>query len=204
MNRELMLLRHGKSDWGAGTDDFHRPLKDRGTRGAHAGRRLRHGTLGLLTHLPAMSANTRTRRQRQLVGLLFGQTTRRTSDQASGTVTAQSPAAGTRVGPGTRVDVVFAMKATPITTYVPIIAGGGAAALIAAGFTWWRRRSHHDAHEAHHPDMRLFPVVDGGEQEIEIDPAGPAAPAVGLRPRRDPGIQTLVVEDPNDDDDASA
>lgn len=31
---ELLLLRHGKSDWGAGTDDFHRPLKNRGKRGA--------------------------------------------------------------------------------------------------------------------------------------------------------------------------
>ena len=31
---ELLLLRHGKSDWSAGTDDFHRPLKNRGKRGA--------------------------------------------------------------------------------------------------------------------------------------------------------------------------
>jgi len=34
MMRELMILRHGKSDWSAGTDDFHRPLMDRGKRGA--------------------------------------------------------------------------------------------------------------------------------------------------------------------------
>lgn len=34
MNRELLLLRHGKSDWSIDTDDFHRPLKDRGKRGA--------------------------------------------------------------------------------------------------------------------------------------------------------------------------
>lgn len=34
MTRELLLLRHGKSDWDAGTDDFHRPLKTRGVRGA--------------------------------------------------------------------------------------------------------------------------------------------------------------------------
>ena len=34
MTRELLLLRHGKSDWGTGVDDFHRPLKDRGKRGA--------------------------------------------------------------------------------------------------------------------------------------------------------------------------
>jgi phosphohistidine phosphatase len=34
MTRELLILRHGKSDWGAGTDDFRRPLKDRGKRGA--------------------------------------------------------------------------------------------------------------------------------------------------------------------------
>jgi len=34
MKRELLLLRHGKSDWSAGKSDFHRPLKDRGKRGA--------------------------------------------------------------------------------------------------------------------------------------------------------------------------
>jgi phosphohistidine phosphatase len=34
MARELFILRHGKSDWSAGTDDFHRPLKKRGKRGA--------------------------------------------------------------------------------------------------------------------------------------------------------------------------
>jgi len=34
MTRELLLLRHGKSDWGAGVDDYHRPLMDRGKRGA--------------------------------------------------------------------------------------------------------------------------------------------------------------------------
>lgn len=32
--RELLLLRHGKSDWSIDVDDFHRPLKDRGKRGA--------------------------------------------------------------------------------------------------------------------------------------------------------------------------
>ncbi|MGD8912041.1 MAG: histidine phosphatase family protein [Candidatus Thiodiazotropha sp.] len=34
MARELMLLRHGKSDWSQQLDDFKRPLKDRGKRGA--------------------------------------------------------------------------------------------------------------------------------------------------------------------------
>lgn len=34
MTRELLILRHGKSDWSAGTDDYHRPLKKRGMRGA--------------------------------------------------------------------------------------------------------------------------------------------------------------------------
>lgn len=34
MTRELMLLRHGKSDWTAGADDFDRPLQERGKRGA--------------------------------------------------------------------------------------------------------------------------------------------------------------------------
>jgi len=34
MTRELLLLRHGKSDWGTDVDDYHRPLKDRGKRGA--------------------------------------------------------------------------------------------------------------------------------------------------------------------------
>lgn len=34
MARELMLLRHGKSDWSEQLDDFDRPLKERGKRGA--------------------------------------------------------------------------------------------------------------------------------------------------------------------------
>lgn len=34
MSQELLLLRHGKSDWNIDTDDFHRPLKKRGIRGA--------------------------------------------------------------------------------------------------------------------------------------------------------------------------
>ncbi len=34
MARELLLLRHGKSDWAVDSDDLHRPLKDRGKRGA--------------------------------------------------------------------------------------------------------------------------------------------------------------------------
>ena len=34
MTRELLLLRHGKSDWSIGADDFHRPLKQRGKRAA--------------------------------------------------------------------------------------------------------------------------------------------------------------------------
>lgn len=32
--RELLLLRHGKSDWNMNVDDYDRPLKDRGKRGA--------------------------------------------------------------------------------------------------------------------------------------------------------------------------
>ena len=34
MNKELLLLRHGKSDWGMDTDDFDRPLNNRGKRNA--------------------------------------------------------------------------------------------------------------------------------------------------------------------------
>lgn len=32
MSRELLLLRHGKSDWSVEVDDFHRPLKKRGDK----------------------------------------------------------------------------------------------------------------------------------------------------------------------------
>jgi phosphohistidine phosphatase len=34
MSRELLILRHGKSDWDAGVRDFDRPLKNRGKRSA--------------------------------------------------------------------------------------------------------------------------------------------------------------------------
>lgn len=33
MSRELLILRHGKSDWSVDTDDYHRPLKKRGKKG---------------------------------------------------------------------------------------------------------------------------------------------------------------------------
>ncbi len=33
-SHELLILRHGKSDWSVGVDDFHRPLKNRGKRSA--------------------------------------------------------------------------------------------------------------------------------------------------------------------------
>ncbi len=32
MNKELLLLRHGKSDWGMDTADYNRPLNNRGKR----------------------------------------------------------------------------------------------------------------------------------------------------------------------------
>ncbi|NOQ14263.1 MAG: histidine phosphatase family protein [Methyloprofundus sp.] len=34
MSKELLLLRHGKSDWNIGTSDFNRPLNQRGKRNA--------------------------------------------------------------------------------------------------------------------------------------------------------------------------
>lgn len=34
MKRELLVMRHGKSDWGVPSSDFDRPLKARGRRGA--------------------------------------------------------------------------------------------------------------------------------------------------------------------------
>ena len=34
MKRELLVLRHGKSDWSVDTDDFYRPLKKRGVKAA--------------------------------------------------------------------------------------------------------------------------------------------------------------------------
>lgn len=34
MNKELLILRHGKSDWNVDCDDFQRPLVERGKRGA--------------------------------------------------------------------------------------------------------------------------------------------------------------------------
>ncbi len=41
MNRELLLLRHGKSNWNVEADDYDRPLKKRGVRAArHVGKRL--------------------------------------------------------------------------------------------------------------------------------------------------------------------
>ena len=42
MKHELLILRHGKSDWNVDVEDFQRPLKDRGKRDArHMGAWLR-------------------------------------------------------------------------------------------------------------------------------------------------------------------
>ena len=163
--------------------------------------------------VPDLSGLTEDQARAQLTDarLVLGGRMRRDSDRTAGTVTAQSPAAGTRVAPGTPVDVVFAKTpapiaktSPPIAKYVPLIAGGGAVALFTAGFSWWRRRTQHDAQEAPHADTRLVSMIDPGAQDIEIDAAGPAAPALGLRPCRDRGSQTLVMEDEKDDDDAIA
>ena len=46
MSRTLLLLRHGKSDWSTGVDDFDRPLKKRGVNSAlKIGRWLNDNTL---------------------------------------------------------------------------------------------------------------------------------------------------------------
>jgi phosphohistidine phosphatase len=46
LGRELLILRHGKSDWPAGIDDFDRPLKKRGKlASARIGRWLRDNDL---------------------------------------------------------------------------------------------------------------------------------------------------------------
>jgi len=59
MNRELLLLRHGKSNWNIEADDFDRPLKKRGVRAAsQVGRRLYEQNLvpGLIISSPAERA----------------------------------------------------------------------------------------------------------------------------------------------------
>lgn len=61
MSRELLILRHGKSDWGLGVEDFYRPLKNRGKRGAqHIGIWLWQHDLrpGLIVSSPAERAIT--------------------------------------------------------------------------------------------------------------------------------------------------
>jgi phosphohistidine phosphatase len=61
MSRELLILRHGKSDWGLDMEDFYRPLKNRGKRGAqHMGVWLWQQDLrpGLIVSSPAERAIT--------------------------------------------------------------------------------------------------------------------------------------------------
>lgn len=43
MKRQLLILRHGKSDWDVPVSDFNRPLKDRGKRGAQRMASWMHG-----------------------------------------------------------------------------------------------------------------------------------------------------------------
>lgn len=64
MTRELLILRHGKSDWSTGDEDYYRPLKERGLRNAgQVGSWLaRQGTLpDLVVTSPATRALTTAR-----------------------------------------------------------------------------------------------------------------------------------------------
>jgi phosphohistidine phosphatase len=64
MTRELLLLRHGKSDWSVDTDDFSRPLKKRGQRAAkRVGRWLREQHLIPDTILSSPATRTLTTAQ---------------------------------------------------------------------------------------------------------------------------------------------
>ena len=65
MKRELLILRHGKSDWSYDCEDFDRPLKKRGKRGAeHMGLWLQQQKLvpDLVISSPAVRAITTARR----------------------------------------------------------------------------------------------------------------------------------------------
>ena len=72
----LMLLRHGKSDWDAGTrDDFSRPLASRGVRSAERmGEVLRD--LGLVPDLVVSSTATRARSTAELARITGGWSSR--------------------------------------------------------------------------------------------------------------------------------
>ena len=75
MRRELLILRHGKSDWGGDTDDFHRPLKGRGKRGAEliAGWLLHQGLVpDHVVSSPAVRAIETARRACEAMGVAAG------------------------------------------------------------------------------------------------------------------------------------
>lgn len=71
MARTLMLLRHGKSDWEVDADDFDRPLKKRGKKGAvRIGQWMRKQKLipGLIVTSPAVRALTTAERVGEALG----------------------------------------------------------------------------------------------------------------------------------------
>ena len=62
---ELILLRHGKSDWGAGTGDAERPLNRRGEESARAMGRM----ITLVGRVPDLVLSSPARRARSTAGL---------------------------------------------------------------------------------------------------------------------------------------
>lgn len=71
MTRELMILRHGKSDWSVFSGDFERPLTKRGKRGSKVvGRwlRKRNGIPDHIVTSPAKRARTTARRVAKHMG----------------------------------------------------------------------------------------------------------------------------------------
>ncbi len=71
MSRQLLLMRHGKSDWDVDTDDFNRPLKKRGKKGARLiGHWLRQQNLlaDFIISSPAERAVSTAKRLKQAAG----------------------------------------------------------------------------------------------------------------------------------------
>ncbi|MGR9115752.1 MAG: SixA phosphatase family protein [Gammaproteobacteria bacterium] len=72
MIRELMLLRHGKSDWSVDSDDFNRPLNKRGKKAAlKVGEWLQHQGLvpDWIVSSPALRALNTAERVVKVIGL---------------------------------------------------------------------------------------------------------------------------------------
>ena len=146
------------------------------------------------------------RKELESAGLALGVIGERPSDREVGRVLEQSPAAGSRVVPGTAVSLVLSAAPIPGVPWGPMV--GGLVATAGVGLLLLRVLRQTKASGATTAPFQIVPEPDPGMQSISRTDAAGIEWQTELRPLRDDGVQKveaqgpLVLEEKIDDHDS--